>query len=118
MNSPTPCKSLVGAETEHQLAHRRIGGEPLSVRHGVDEARRRQHLEALIDADQKFGRNDLALDCAELHAFGLPLDRAQLARRINFNLDAAAGILFDRGGIVFGELVQGIVEVASDIFIT
>jgi hypothetical protein len=31
-------------------------------------------FEALIDAGQKFRCDDLALDCAKLHAFGLTRD--------------------------------------------
>ena len=64
---------LVGAETEHQLAHGRIGGKTLSAGHGLDEIGRRHDFEALVDAGKKFRRDDQALNLAELHAFGLPL---------------------------------------------
>jgi len=77
---------FVGAEPEHQVAHRRIGGDALALRHRRHQAGRCQHFETLIDADQKLRRDDLALDGAELHAFGLALDRTQLARRIDFDL--------------------------------
>ena len=110
MNSASAMQTFIGAEAEHQLAHRRIGGEALALGHGLDESGGRQHLEALVDADQKFGRNDQALDGAELHALGLPLYRAQLARRIDLGLDAAAGILLDRGGVVFRVLMRRVVE--------
>ena len=76
----------------------------------ADQARRRHHLEALVDADEKFGRHDRALDRAELRALDLPRNRAQLARRIDLGLDAAAGILLQRRRIVFGEYVARIVE--------
>ena len=76
--------SFVGAEAEHKLQDRRIRGQPLAVRHRVDEPGGGHNFEALVDADQEFGRNDLALDRTELHALGLTLDRAQLACRIDF----------------------------------
>ena len=110
MNSPTPCKSFVRAEPEHHLLDGRIGGHALSVRRRVDETWRRQQLETLIDADQKFGRNDDALDRAELDTFGLALGRTQLAARVNLDFDAASGIFFKRGRIAFGKLVQLVVE--------
>ena len=97
---------LVGAKPEHQLEHRRIGGDALAVLDGIDEAGRGHHLEALVDADKKLRRNDGDLDRAELHALDLPRNRAQLARRIDLALDAAAGILLDRGGEILGKLVQ------------
>jgi hypothetical protein len=50
------------------------------------------------------------LNGAELGAFDLPRDRAQLARRIDFGLDAAAGLLVDQGGVILGELVQRLVQ--------
>src|SRR5262249_39343013 len=61
-------------------------------------------------AGQKFRCNDLALNRAELHGLSLSLDRAQLARGIDFGLDAPARILLDRGGVVLGVLVQSVVE--------
>src|ERR1700733_14405471 len=91
-------ESLVGAERKHQLEHGRIGGEPLPVRQRVDEPGRRRYLEALIDADPEFGRNYTHLYGAKLYPFDLSWNRAELARRINLALDAAAGIFFDRGG--------------------
>jgi hypothetical protein len=103
-------QSLVGSKTEHQFLHPQIGGNALSVRHGRDESRGRQNFETLIDAGQKCRRNDLTLDCAELHAFSLSRDRAQLARGIDFGLDAPARILLDRGSTVPGVLVQSVVE--------
>ena len=83
---------------------------PLALRHRSDEAWRGHHFEALVEADQKFRRYDLALDRAELHAFGLTRDRAQLACRIDFGLDAAAGIFFQRGGEILDESVDLIVD--------
>ena len=103
-------QALVGAETEHQLAHRRIGGEPLAFGHGFDEARRRQDFETFIDAGEEFRGHNQALDFAKLHALDLPLRRTQLARRINLDLDAAVRILLDRRRVILGEFVQGIVD--------
>ena len=104
MNSATPCRPLSAPRPSISL---RTAGSaarrwPSAMR--IDEAGRRHDLEALVDADQKFRRNDQALDRAELHAFDLPLRRAQLARRIDLDLDAAAGILLDRGRVILGEL--------------
>src|ERR1700692_2122938 len=83
-------QSLVGAEPKHQLEYLGIGGETLALLHGVDQARRRHQLEALVDADEEFGRDDRALDGAELGALDLPRDRTELACGIDFGLDAAA----------------------------
>ena len=55
---PDAVQSLVGAEPEHQLQHRRIGGDALPVLDGIDEAGRGHHLEALVDADEELRRND------------------------------------------------------------
>ena len=95
---------LVGAKPEHQLAHRGIGGDALAVLERIDQARRGHHLETLVDADEKFRRNFHDLDGAELGAFDLSRDRAELARRIDLGLDAPAGILLDQCGEVLGEL--------------
>ena len=110
MNMPTPCSPLFGAKRQHQLEHRRIGGEALAVLDRIDEPRRRHHLETLVDADEKFRRNDRRLDGAELHAFDLARDRAELARRIDLALDAAAGIPLDRGSKILGQLMRPIVD--------
>ena len=101
---------FIGAKTEHQLLDLRIGGDPLPVIHGIDQAGRRHHLEALVDADKEFRRNERALDGAELGAFDLSRNRAELARRINLGFDAAAGILLQRSGISLGEEIARIVE--------
>ncbi len=110
MNRPTPCSPLSAPRPSMSLRADRIGGKALAVRHGRDEAGRRQNLEALIDAGQEFGRDNLALDGAELHAFGLLLDRSEPAGGIDFGLDAAAGILLDGRGIILGILMQHIVQ--------
>ena len=110
INSAAPCSPLSAPSAS--ISRRTAGSAarrwPCAIE--VDQAGRRQHLETLIDADQKLRCDDLALDGAELHAFGLALDRAQLARRIDFDLDAADGILLDRGGVVLGVLMQNVVE--------
>ena len=78
--------------------------------HGADEAGRGHDLEPLVDADIEFRRHHRGLDRAELHAFDLSRDRAQLAGGIDLALDAAAGILLDRGGVVLSVLMQDVVE--------
>ena len=103
MNMPTPCSPLLAPSPSISFKHRRIGGEALAVLERVDQARRRHHLEALVDADEEFRRNDRGLDGAELHAFDLARDRAQLACRIDLALDAAARIPLDRGGKILGQ---------------
>ena len=50
------------------------------------------------------------MDRAELRAFDLPRDRAELARRINLDLDAAAGILLDGGAVGFGIDIERRIE--------
>ena len=102
--------ALVGAEREHHLLHFRIGRHPDGVRHAVDEARRGHHFVAGVDADQKFGRTDIALNGAELNALDLARDRPQLARRINLALDAAAGILLDHGDEILAPLMLRLVD--------
>ena len=67
-------QAFVRSEAEHQLEDVGIRGNALAMRHGGHEAGGCQNFEALIDADEKFGRNDLALDSAELHTLGLACD--------------------------------------------
>ena len=98
-------QALVGAEPEHQLHQLRICGDLLALLHGVDEGGCGQHAKAIVEADHEFRRHHLALDGAELRALDLPRNRAQLARRVDFRLDAAAGILLQRGGVVPGKSV-------------
>src|SRR3984885_600464 len=93
---------LLGAEPEVEFLHRRIGGNAMALSRRGDEAGRRQHLETLVDTDEELRRNGGPLDGAEWPAFDLPRDRAELARRINLDLDAAAGILLDGGGVSSG----------------
>ena len=59
---------------------------------------------------QEFRRPYPALDRSELHALDLPRNRAELARRINLCLDAAAGILLHRGGETFQPFVLRVVD--------
>src|ERR1700722_2451915 len=108
-HKPDATQTLVGPKPKYELFDRRVGGQTLPVLHGVDEARSRHHVEPLVDTDKELGWNHSALDRAELRAFDLPRDRAQLARVINFSLDPAARIPLDRGSIVLGELVGRIV---------
>ena len=110
VNRPTPCKPLSAPSPSSSLRTSGSCGEALRLGQRVDQAGRRHHLEALVDAGIEFRRRDHALDGAELRAFDLPRDRAELARRIDFGLDAAAGLLVDQGGVILGELVQRLVE--------
>ena len=103
-------QSLIGAQSEHQFQDRRIGSNALAVLDAVDETGRRHDFEALVDADKKLRWNRGRLNRAELCAFDLTWNRAQLARRIDLAFDAAARILLDRRGEVFGELVRRIVD--------
>jgi hypothetical protein len=68
----------------------------LALGHGADQAGCSQYFEALVDANKKLRRNDCTLNGTELGTFDLPRDGAELARRINLDLDAAAGVLLDR----------------------
>ena len=80
---------FVGAEPKHQLQNLRVRGKALSMFHRVDQPRRRHHLKALVEANEKLGRHDCALNGTELRAFDLTWHRAQLARRIDLGLDPA-----------------------------
>ena len=103
-------EALVRTEGKHDLQNVRIGREPLSLRHRRNEAGRSHHFKSLVETHQKFRWNDLALDSAELHALGLPRDRAKLACRINLGLDATTRILIERSGKVLNEGVDLIVD--------
>ena len=76
----------------------------------AEQHRRREHAEARIDADEEIDRADIALDVAELHAFDLARDRAELARRIDLHLDAAAGRFLDLFLVEFEELMLPLVH--------
>src|ERR1700685_602887 len=76
----------------------------------VDETRRRHHFETLVDADEEFRRHGRDLDGAELRAFDLPRDRAELACRIDLALDTPAGIFLDQGSKILGKLMRRIVD--------
>ena len=67
-------QTLVGAEPEIKFQHLRIGGDLLGLRRRGDQTGRGQHFETFVDADKKLGRDDCALDRAELGAFDLPRD--------------------------------------------
>ena len=110
MNRPTPCSPLLAPSPSISFNTAGSAASALAVLERIDQPRRRHHLEALVDADEELRRNDRGLDGAELHAFDLPRNRAQLARRIDLALDAAARILLDRGGEILGELMRRIVD--------
>jgi hypothetical protein len=67
-------------------------------------------LVAFVDTNQKLWRPHPALDRAELNAFDLARDRAELARRIDFCLDAAAGFLFDQRAEALKPFVLSVVH--------
>src|ERR1700735_30401 len=102
-------QTFAGAEREHQLQNRRIGGDALTVLDRIDQPGSGHHLETLVDADEEFRRNDRSLDGTELYAFDLTRDRAQLARRIDLTFDAAARIPLDRGGKILRQQMRPIV---------
>src|SRR4029077_12061121 len=97
--------AFVGAEAEHHLLQFGVAGGTNAVRHVGDQAGRGYPLVAGVDADREFGRADIALDDEELPAFDYARDRAQLARRIVFALDPAAGVLFDHRGEALAPIV-------------
>ncbi len=81
---------LIGAEPEHQLAHRRVEAR------GAHPARRNRRRRGAARTwkrvsrpDHEFRRHQLALDRAELRALDLARDRAELARGIDLCLDRA-----------------------------
>src|SRR6202044_1666019 len=83
-----------GAKPEIELQNIRIGGDLLGLRRRGDETRSGQHFETLVDADKKLGRDDRGLDRAELGAFDLSRDGAELARRVHLRFEVAAAVLF------------------------
>ncbi len=91
-----PDQALIRAQSEHHVVDRRIVDHPQVLLAAGKQSGRAQRLVALIDADEKFRRPDPTLDRPELRAFDLPGNGAELARRIDFALDPAAGILLDR----------------------
>ena len=101
---------LVGAERQHQLAHFRIGSDLFTLDERVDQPGRRHYLETLIDADKELRRDHGALDGAELRAFDLSWDRAELARRIDLTFDATARVFLDRSQEVRSEGIGDIVN--------
>ena len=105
MNRPAPCRPLLAPSPSISLSTAGSAATRWPVLHRVDQSRGGHHLEALVHADEELGRDERALDGAELRTLDLPGDRAQLARRIDLGLDAAAGLLVDRGRDVVGDLV-------------
>jgi hypothetical protein len=57
---------------------------------GIHKPGSRHDLEALVHADQIFGRHDRTLNGVELGTFDLSRDGAQLVGRIDLGFDAAA----------------------------
>ena len=49
---------LVGAQSEHQLEHLRVGDNALTVSLRIDEAGRGHNLETRIEPDHELGRHD------------------------------------------------------------
>lgn len=95
---------------EHGFLNGRIVNGRGGVRLVAEQHRRGEHAKARIDADKKVDRSDIALDIAELDAFDLARDRAELARRIDLHLDAAAGRLLDFFLVEFEELMLPLVH--------
>lgn len=67
-------EALIGTEAKHELQHRGIGCETLSMLHRIHQSRGCHYLEAFIDADKKLRWNIRRLDGAELGALDLPGD--------------------------------------------
>jgi len=103
-------QALVAAEPQHQAGHRRILDGALVLLAALEQAGRAERFVALVDADQEFGRPGPALDRAKLHALDLPRNGAELARRIDSGLDAAAGVLLHGRGKAFEPFVLGVVH--------
>src|SRR5580692_5708817 len=110
LEHPGAMQALIGSKAQHQLEHLWIAGETLAMLQRFDQSWRGHHLEALVNADEKLGRNDRRLDRAELYAFDLPRNRAELARRINLGLDASSRQPLDRGAEILGKLMRRIVK--------
>ena len=64
------------AETEHELLDLGIIGDAYFMHNVGNQAGCRQHLIALVNAHQKLGRSDIALDRTELYALDLPRNRS------------------------------------------
>ena len=105
-----PCSPLSAPSPSISFITAGSASKPLPVRERIQKARRGQHLEALVDADEELRRHDRAFDRAELHALDLARHRAQLAGGIDLDLDAAARILFDHGGKAAAELLRRVVD--------
>jgi hypothetical protein len=76
-----------------------------------------EYLETRIETDHELRRNLHELNRTELRSFDLARVRVELARRIDFGLDAAAGILFQHGGVAFEPDVRNVVNDCVGIFI-
>jgi hypothetical protein len=98
---------------EHRFLHGRIMDRGGGIRLVAEQHRRGEHAETRIDADKKVDRSDIALDIAELDAFDLARDRAELARWIDLDLDAAIRGFLDLVLVEFDELVLGLVDRGS-----
>ena len=70
----------------------------------------RRHLQALVGADEQLDRADRGLDRPEPQAFGLALGAAELARRIDLDLDAVVRGLFQLGLVDLDVFVLHVVE--------
>jgi len=80
------------------------------VRLVAEQHRCGEHAETGIDPNKKIDRSDIALDIAELDAFDLARDRAELACRIDLDFYTAVGGFFDLVLVEFDELVLGLVD--------
>src|SRR5215471_3334491 len=80
------------------------------VRLVAEQHRCGEHAKTGIDPNKKIDRADIALDIAELDAFDLARDRAELARRIDLDFDTAVRGFFDLVLVEFDELVLGLVD--------
>src|SRR5580700_5017968 len=103
MNSPTPWRPF--AAPSPSISFKTAGSAASRCACSMESARPGAAI-----TSKRFGRNDRTLNRAELRAFDLPRNRAQLACRIDLGLNAAGRISLDRGGVALGELVAWIIQ--------
>ena len=76
----------------------------------LEQAGHRQHLEAPVGAEEQLRRSHRRFDGAKPQAFGLPRRAAELPRRIDLDLDPAAGHLFQLFLVELEILMLDVVE--------
>ena len=100
----------VAPMSKTSLAEVRVVDHAAQVIAALVEAGQRRHLEALIGADEQLGRPDGRLDGAEPQPLGLARRAAELARRIDLDLDAVVGRLLQLGLVDLDVFMLHVVE--------